>query len=650
MTNRSDSSFDIRRVSAQNRREAQQPAHFFPVLTLKDITLSIGKKPDEQSLLKEVSLLVPRAHFAAIIGPSGCGKSTLLKVVAGIKEHTDGSIHWEGRDLSIEGDMEPHEIGYVPQFSIAHELLNVDECIESALRLRVAGLSTEQLDERIEKVLKSVGLDEIPDRRVALLSGGQKRRLAMAMEMASSPHLLLCDEVTSGLDPKSEDEIVKLMHDLSRKDDRIVLSVTHSLQHVALYDSVIVLYQGHLAYHGSPELLAHYFGIKRPEELYPRLAERRADQWHTSWLKYRAAYYEQSKLPGIAAEIKKPEAEKKSESEGEAGVAPEVVEEDEVERLRAIVEGKKPKDEDKGEKKEKPADAPLSTHPPTPGAWTQFAVLLARRWKLFFRDRGQFILQLALLFGFPCLVVIFALDGLPDVKRLSDSGTGPLFERMKQEAEVLKSISKTGGLVSGLIMFQVILLALMGSNNAAREIAGERSLFEKEKFAGLSPLAYVASKIVFLGSLVFTQSIWMALFVNMIVGFEGSFVGQALSLILVNGAMTAVCLAISSWTKSAEQSSLLSIYLVGFQLPLSGAVLALPKAIALVTQIFIASYWGWSAFIRSMESTRYYDSMTNTGVIPTDPASGLLCVWVLLAHIVLGIFLSYTGSKNSRWE
>lgn len=646
MRNRYDSSFDIRHFSAQNGVDIN-PSN--DVLALKDITLAIGKSPDEQLLLNQISLLVPRGHFAAIIGPSGCGKSTLLKVIAGIKEHTDGSVHWEGRDLSVEGDMDPHEIGYVPQFSIAHELLNVDECIESTLRLRVEGLSGEELDERIEKVLKSVGLNEISDRRVSLLSGGQKRRLAMAMEMASSPHLLLCDEVTSGLDPKSEDEIVTLMNDLSRTDGRIVLSVTHSLQHVALYDSVIVLYQGQLAYHGSPELLVHYFGIKRPEDLYPRLAQRRAKDWHDSWLKYRDAYYEQSKLPDIAAGLAKPEKEKTDEPESEEAAEHEVSEEEEVERLRAIVEGRKPKDEKPTEKK-KPTEAALETHPPTPGVFAQFAVLLARRWKLFFRDKGQLILQLALLFGFPCLVVIFALDGLPDVKRLGDSGVGTLFERMKQESEVFKSISKTGGLVSGLIMFQVILLALMGSNNAAREIAGERSLFEKEKFAGLSPLAYVGSKVVFLGALVLAQSIWMTLFVNLVVGFEGSFLMQALSLILVNGAMTAVCLAISSWTKSAEQSSLLSIYLVGFQLPLSGAVLALPKAIALLTQVFIASYWGWSGFIRSMESTRYYDSMTNTGVLPTDPAGGLLCVWVLLAHIILGLFLAYTGSKNSRWE
>ena len=253
------------------------------MLDLNDISLSIHTGDEEQFLLSQITVRLPQGHFAAIIGPSGCGKSTLLKVIAGIKEHGTGTIHWKGRDVVSESDLDPHEIGYVPQFSIAHELLTVEECVESALRLRVAGLDAAQLDERIEKVLTSVGIHEIAERRVALLSGGQKRRLAMAMEMVSSPSLLLCDEVTSGLDPKSEDEIVHLLHDLSRKDDRIVLSVTHSLQHVALYDSVIVLYQGHLIYHGGPQFLTHYFGIKNPADLYPRLAERKVPYWHRSW-------------------------------------------------------------------------------------------------------------------------------------------------------------------------------------------------------------------------------------------------------------------------------------------------------------------------------------------------------------------------------
>ena len=610
------------------------------MLELKDISLTIGPEDAEQTLLSEITFRLPRSHFAAILGPSGCGKSTLIKAIAGIREHTLGTIHWNGRDLATEKDMDPHEIGYVPQFSIGHSLLTVDESVESALRLRVASLASEELNNRINHVLQSLGLEDIADRRVGLLSGGQKRRLALAMEMVSSPHLLLCDEATSGLDPKSEDEIVRLMHALSRADDRIVLSVTHSLQHVALYDSVIVLYQGVLAYHGSPEFLTHYFDIQRPEELYPKLASRKASDWQRSWQKYQGAYYSQSGLPAVTLPTSTASKEEPGESAATARS-----EEEELERLRAIVEGKA-----QAKPVEEKAPAPAETKIPAvlPGVFTQFSVLLARRWKLFFRDRGQLLLQAALLFGFPFLVVVFALDGLPDVKGLADSGIGTLFDRAREEAAALRKIANTGTLVSGLVMFQVILLALMGSNNSAREIAAERHLLEKEKFAGLSPLAYIGSKVAFLGVLVLAQSFWMALFVNWIVGFQGSFGAQVASLVLVNAAMTAVCLGISAWTKTAEQASLLSIYLVGFQLPLSGAVLALPKAIAGITQIFIASYWGWSGFLRSMETTRYYDAVKS--VTQTEPAHGSLVAWVLLAHVVFGLFLAYTGSKNSRWD
>jgi len=615
--------------------------HFKPtpvpiVLELKDITLELPSGNDETKLLEGVNLHIPRAHFAAIIGPSGCGKSTLLKLIAGIKEHTEGSIHWDERDLSHEGDMRPDEIGYVPQFSIAHELLTVEECIESALKLRVRGLSPDEFEARLDRVFKEVTLEEIADRRVALLSGGQKRRLSMAMEMVSSPLLFLCDEVTSGLDPLSEDEIVKLMHGLSRKEDRVVLSVTHSLRHLSLYDSVVVLYQGRLAYHGLASALTHYFGIDKPEDLYPRLAQRRASEWHRSWEKHKTAYYEQAKLTTDSKSAADSTPEQKQYIEHSPTTPDET---------RSMAETRRIERPGKKKKEKPPEDKP---HTSTPNPFSQFVTLLTRRWKLFFRDKGQLILQLALLFGFPCIVVLFALDGLPAIKSLSTPHIGSTFEKITAQAGISQDIAKSGGLVSGLIMFQVILLALMGSNNSAREIASERLILEKEKFAGLSPLAYIMSKTVFLGLIILAQSIWMTVFVNQVVGFPGSIVDQALQLILVNAALTFTCLGISAWARTAEQSSLLSIYLVGFQLPLSGAVLALPKMIAGVSQFFVASYWGWSGFIKAMRDTPYYGAAAS--VTQTNLQESKLCLWVLIAHCILGIIIAYTGAKNSRWE
>ena len=610
------------------------------MLQVHDVSLKIGDAGDELLLLHEISARFPRRHLAAVLGPSGCGKSTLLKVIAGLREHTSGELSWDGRDLAAH-DMDPHEIGYVPQFGIAYELLTVWESVEAALRLRIAGLDLEERHQRVEQTLQDVGLEEIAERRVQRLSGGQRRRLALALEIISSPHLLLCDEVTSGLDPKSEDEVIDLLRTLSRSSDRIVLSVTHSLRHLALHDSVLVLYHGHVAYHGAPATLLHYFNVEHADELFPRLASRSGEEWHRSWVKHRAAYYDAAGLG--AFEVAEPTMGGRADSSVEDDAAKEggesnreAHEPSEAERVTGALE------------QGTVGSEPGAAFAPTPSAVTQFFVLLARRWRLFVRDRGALALQLALLLGFPCLVVVFALDGLPQLQSLSDSSSGNLLQQIRGEISARAEFIRAGSLVSGLIMFQVILLALMGANNAAREIAGERLIFEKEKFAGLSPLAYVLSKAAFLGLLVLGQSIWMAFFVDMIVRFPGDLLTQIILLTLVNGALTAASLAVSSLMKTAEQASLVSVYLVGFQLPLSGAVLALPGAVSFITRPFIAAFWSWSGFIQTLRETRLYDAVQLVSQTPL--AATPLCVWVLASHIVLGLIVAYTGCKSSRWE
>ncbi len=251
-----------------------------------------------------------------------------------------------------------------------------------------------------------------------------------------------------------------------------------------------------------------------------------------------------------------------------------------------------------------------------------------------------------MLFGFPILVVIFAWDGLPQIQNLTASSSA--LQQLVETAAFTLQSSRVAGLVSGLVMFQVVLLTLMGSNNAAREIAGERAIFEKEKFAGLRPASYVASKAAFLAVLVAAQSVWMAVFVNMICRFPGDLPSQIFILGLTNAAMTAVCLAISSLARSAENASLICVYFVGFQLPLSGAVLALPRLIGFVTRPFIASYWGWSGYLQTMRETRFYDVVQSMS--QTELAAFELCGFVLFVHVVGGLFVAYLGTQNSRWQ
>ncbi len=581
------------------------------MLELQEVSFTIRKDGEDIPLVDRVSIRVPKGHFMAIVGPSGCGKTTLLKTIAGLNPESGGALFWDSRNLSKDGDFSPSEIGYVPQFSIAYDPLTVDESVEAATRLRVRCRNTEELDLRIDRVLEETGLSPISDRQVKVLSGGQKRRLGLAMELVSDPKLLLCDEVTSGLDPRSEREIVHLLHDLSRKDGRIVLAVTHSLAHLELYDSILVLHEGRVAFHGPPEQLTHYFSVGDTEEVYPRLATQPSERWHGSWQKHRESYQEMldknRALLISSGDLHVPAAA----AEGGSG-----------------------------------ADATAETVR-QPGFFSQFATLLSRRWRIFFRDRGQVFLQLAIIVCFPILVTIFSDKASGNIRRFSDTHQTNLAAEIQEQQSVRSDQAKVGSAISGIIMFQVVLLSLMGSNNSAREIAGERPIYEKEKFGGLRPSAYLASKVAFLACLVIGQSLWMAFFVNFFGAFRGEFIQHAGFLLLVNASMTAICLAISSLMRTAEQASLLSIYLVGFQLPLSGAVLALPESVEVFTRPFISAYWAWSGSVEALQ-TQVHDAVKS--VIDTSLSAQSACFYALGAHIVVALIAAWAGARRPQWD
>jgi ABC-type multidrug transport system ATPase subunit len=593
----------------------QQKPIFLTVLELKDVCFTIRKDGEDVNLVDHVSIQIPKGHFMAIVGPSGCGKTTLMKTIAGLNPESDGSLIWEGRNLSEEGDFSPSEIGYVPQFSIAFDPLTVDESVEAATRLRVKSRNTEELDHRIDRVLDETGLGPISDRLVKVLSGGQKRRLGLAMELVSDPKILLCDEVTSGLDPRSEREIVRLLHDLSRKDGRIVLSVTHSLAHLELYDSILVLHEGKVAFHGPPEQLNHYFSVTDTEEIYPKLSKQPSERWQNSWNKHRASYYnmlEKNRLRLIESGDLRP-----------SSVEPPAADD---------------------EKKESSTSAQETR---LPGFLSQFATLLSRRWRIFFRDRGQVFLQLAILICFPLLVILFSEKASGNIRHFSDMRQDNIIQEIKEQQSVRSDQAKVGSAVSGIIMFQVVLLALMGSNNSAREIAGERPIYEKEKFGGLRPTAYLASKIAFLSCIVIAQSLWMAFFVNLFGTFRGDFVQHAIFLLLINASMTSICLAISAMMRTAEQASLLSIYLVGFQLPLSGAVLALPEHIEAFTRPFISAYWAWSGSVEALQS-QVHGAVKS--VVDTSLSDHNACLFTLAVHIVAALGLAWIGARRPQWD
>jgi hypothetical protein len=238
---------------------------------------------------------------------------------------------------------------------------------------------------------------------------------------------------------------------------------------------------------------------------------------------------------------------------------------------------------------------------------------------------------------------------LPQVRSMSLTIQTNVVQSLADTLAYMQESFSAAALISGLAMFQVILLALMGANNGAREIAKERDVLEKELRAGLSPWAYVTTKVFLVIGLSLAQAFWMTWFVKTVCGFKGDFVNQFEIPFFTTRAMSVTCLAISSASKSPERASLLAIYLVGLQLPLSGAVLALPDLVSTLCRPFIAAYWGWSGYLKTLSEFPLYDIVrqsTNTHIADFNECLLVLCLHAVVCAVVAWIFVARSFSRR----
>ena len=549
--------------------------------------LTVRPRAGSAALVHGATADFPAGGLHALIGPSGCGKTTLLKGILDILP-AEGDVLLHGRVPATRAEL-LHDVAFAPQFSIAHGKLTVAEAVGCALKL-YQKTDDATLAARRAELLQLVGLGERGETVVEKLSGGQLRRLGLALELTTDPACLLCDEVTSGLDPRSEDQIIAVLRALVAERGKTVVCVIHNLAKLGQFDTVTVVFEGVVVFQGALVAMLEHFGVADALELYDRLSEHTVDHWRHRWAS--------TPVRAQSAEIEPP--------------------------------------------------APGGRRPTQrPSAASQLGTLLARRWRLLVRDRGYLLLTLAITFGFPCLVVIFALGGLPQMKGLALESTGGFLETLQARAAYRQTAAETATLVSGLIIFQVILLCLMGSNNGAREIAAERTLYEKERMSGLRPAAYAWSKLIYTALLGAAQGAWMTIFVKVLCEFPGGWGAQLAVLSMTGASMSVVCLGLSAVLSSPDKASLLSIYLVGFQLPLSGVVLALPAALVWAVRPFIATYWGWAGYLMAMSDSRFYDAVVMLDKGWLSPP--MIAVAALGAHLLTGAALVFWGCQRKCW-
>ena len=246
---------------------------------LKDVTYTYSPGTAyEMHALDHVSMEIQDGQFVGVIGHTGSGKSTLVQHFNGLIRPTSGHVYYNGEDIWQEGynlrELRSH-VGLVFQYP-EHQLFETDVLTDVCFGPKNQGLSPEECKERAKEALQHVGLDEsYYEKSPFELSGGQKRRVAIAGVLAMNPSFLILDEPTAGLDPKGRDEILDQLALLHETRGISIMLVSHSMEDIARYvERIIVMNKGHVAFDDTPkEVFSHYkeleeMGLAAPQMTY----------------------------------------------------------------------------------------------------------------------------------------------------------------------------------------------------------------------------------------------------------------------------------------------------------------------------------------------------------------------------------------------
>lgn len=230
------------------------------------------RQRDELTLLDSVSFSVAAGELVAIVGPSGAGKTTLLEAIAGIAPATTGSVRFDGVEVYANLRSFRSVLGYVPQDDIIHADLPLARTLHYAARLRLpSSTSAARVDDAVRDALHAVGLTDHADVRVGSLSGGQRKRASIAVELLTDPHVFFLDEPTSGLDPVTSAELIARLRELADRLATVVFT-THSVDDLAVCNRIVFMRRGgRIGFVGTVEEALEWFEVDSVPELYRRL-------------------------------------------------------------------------------------------------------------------------------------------------------------------------------------------------------------------------------------------------------------------------------------------------------------------------------------------------------------------------------------------
>ena len=598
-------------------------------LVAQDLTVTL---PNGKVLLDHVSFPLGERCLLGIIGPSGAGKSTLLGALTGMHPANGGRVLYDDRDLYTHYAELRHRIGLVPQENILHTQLTARRALRYAAELRFPrDTSKAERNHRVDEVLAELSLTNHADTRTDRLSGGQQKRVNVALELMTKPSLLFLDEPTSGLDPGLDKSVMEMMKGLAQ-DGRTVIVVTHSVANLDICDRLLVLVPGgKVAYFGPPQDGLKHFGKPGWAEVFQSFEAEPGRDWAGE---YRRSTWHAQYVMAAA--------------DGRQAAA--------------------------GQRQAPPP-------PPSKNRFAQFSTLCRRYLAVIGSDR----VYLGLLAGAP-IVLGAVILAIPDQYGLAPGPapgattphgqptatphpgkthhTGQLLHpavRASGHPSTHASAHATAGHLahgaavgvnnsaSSLLLILVICACFAGAFNAVRELVKERAIYGRERAAGLSTASYLSSKLAVLGLISAIQAgvmVMIGLATRKLPPTGSLLKAYPLAELIIALAVLAVVsmalgLLISASVNTSEKTMPILMVVVVVEVILTGGVFALAGKAGLEQISWLSpSRWGYALTA----------STSNLNVImPPQPGSPTDPLWAhtpqawlidMAALIMLGVIFS----------
>lgn len=652
------------------------------------------------TLLDDISLSIPPRKFVALVGGSGAGKSTLMDALNGLRPAHSGQVLYNGMDYYRNLASFSNQLGYVPQDDIVHKDLTVERALYYAARMRLpSDFTHEQINQRINEVLEDVEMTKRRGLLIKKLSGGQRKRVSIALELLANPGIFFLDEPTSGLDPGLDRKMMLLLRKLADAGHTIVL-VTHATNNIKTCDYVCFLCAGgRLAYYGPPTEAMDYFGKSDFAEIYSSLepTEENPDIPAEAQARFKTSPLYRQFVEEPLRNAAQPTAARPALVAGQPSQQAQPV-------------AKKSKRVKRG------------------NPFTQFLLLFQRNLELLKNDRGNLIillLQAPIIALFLMLLVYFEVgsgifDGnkiiqctpqlinssfvtqqnpsgivgivkAPGAKDTDSVDCNKIIAYLKNNTNGVTNIDKTtntngtlyaskhGGVQNALQDFIVpgnvnaqralfiisFVAVLFGCINGTREIVKESSIYRRERTVNLGIVPYLLSKVLVLVLFALFQSAALLFIVNAFEPFhQGVFLPVLLemyiTIVLSGFAGLMIGLAASAFAPNEDTANSLLPFILIPQVIFAGVEIPLKDYVLQTVAFLFPTRWAMAAMGSSVglhadkiggdklfgNNYTYYGTLFST-FSQSDGMQRILLSWAALGIIIIALMI-LTGIALKR--